>query len=83
MYMKINQQNKITIENYGVYCGRYNLEKNNMSQTLCQNDPECEWKKGNDHTGWCTNSMNHTNSNSQLLDEEFIPSHASWYNRIF
>jgi hypothetical protein len=45
------------IENYGVYCGRYNLDKG-TAQQYCLGDTECTWNNYTTQdgtlTGWCT-----------------------------
>lgn len=50
--------NKINIkENYGIYCGKYNTNKN-IAKKLCINDKNCLWKELLDQqgkkSGWCT-----------------------------
>jgi hypothetical protein len=47
---------KDNIENYGIYCGRYNTDKS-TAQRYCLYDNECKWNdyKAQDGTsaGWC------------------------------
>lgn len=43
------------IENYGIYCGRYNIQKSSIDD--CINDNECIWNEYTSRigtvTGWC------------------------------
>lgn len=45
-----------TKEHYGIYCGRYNINKSS-AQTNCNADSECAWNpytaKNGTVTGWC------------------------------
>jgi len=44
------------IENYGIYCGRYNLDTTN-AETNCKKDSECQWNDyitlNKTNKGWC------------------------------
>lgn len=49
---------KKSIENYGIYCGSYNLYKEKTAKKRCSNDPNCAWNSIKDpNTGlmnsWC------------------------------
>jgi hypothetical protein len=43
-------------EHFGIYCGRYNIDKAN-SQINCNADPECAWvpytSRDGKLSGWC------------------------------
>jgi hypothetical protein len=45
-----------TMENYGIYCGRYNINKS-TAQINCNADSECRWvpytSKNGVQAGWC------------------------------
>lgn len=58
----INMYLKKSIENFGIYCGSYNLNKN-TAQLYCTKDPECAWNSTKDpNTGlmnnWCSQNPN-------------------------
>ncbi len=51
-----------TKENFGIYCGSYNLNKA-TAQRYCSSDPECAWNSTKDpNTGlmnnWCSQNPN-------------------------
>ena len=60
-----------TIENYGIYCGRYNIDKIN-SQKNCTNDVECVWNnyisQEGKSAGWC--GQNPSRSGNGIIDVE-------------
>ena len=61
-------------ENYGVYCGRYNLNASS-AQKYCNADVECKWNMTIDpNTGlannWCSQNPNPSVNNSINLTSE-------------
>lgn len=55
----INFVMKKNIENYGIYCGRYNLNPP-FAEHACEEDPDCKWRSYTTRTGvidgWCDNA---------------------------
>ena len=56
MFYSINVLFNDNNENFGVYCGRYNINKA-TAQINCSADTECYWNPYTSHegivTGWC------------------------------
>ena len=50
------------IENYGVYCGYYNLQQTKNKQPQCVSDTNCKWITATTNNGksygWCTQISN-------------------------
>jgi hypothetical protein len=84
------------IENYGTYCGRYNLDRQ-TALTKCKGDNECKWNKysnkfknslgsisnDSDTNGWCgQNKFDHKilTLNSVMDDVNKVP---KFLNTIF
>jgi len=68
----LNKQLNTTIERYGVYCGRYNLNRK-TAEKLCSKDTECIWNnytsKDGVQTGWCgQNPKGDTTINSEDIE---------------
>jgi len=72
LFFIINMLLKENIENYGVYCGRYNL-KPLTAQVNCKKDSNCAWQsyttqKGKTD-GWCDNApSNYKPAGSNILN---------------
>jgi hypothetical protein len=56
IFICINKFLKKDIENYGIYCGRYNINPS-TAQYGCKNDHECNWNEYTSQSGtsagWC------------------------------
>ena len=56
LFLLFNMYFKKNIENYGVYCGTYNLNPS-TAQRNCSNDIECIWNNyttaNGKSAGWC------------------------------
>lgn len=56
IYILLNIFLKKNIENYGIYCGSYNLNRS-TAQQKCTTDIECIWNNYNtldgQASGWC------------------------------
>jgi hypothetical protein len=58
LFYFLNNFLKKNIENYGIYCGRYNIiTNNNIAKTKCTSDLECIWNnyiaRDGTSSGWC------------------------------
>jgi hypothetical protein len=53
MFFFLNYILKKKIENYGIYCGMYNVTTVSNPKSSCNNDTECSW---NNDLGYCTNN---------------------------
>lgn len=67
VFVFVNILLKRDIENFGIYCGRYNLDKDS-AEKKCKADDECEWiqrvnKNGVD-SSWCT--QNHAGAEEHI-----------------
>ena len=58
LFYLLNYLLKKNIENYGIFCGYYNLSGVSNNQTLCNSDINCEWHTKTNHNGrtigWCS-----------------------------
>jgi hypothetical protein len=59
LFFFINYLFKKNIENYGIYCGRYNLQPS-IAQSTCSEDSNCAWtpytSQNGKKYGWCDNA---------------------------
>jgi len=59
LFFGINMLLKKNIERYGIYCGRYNIDKSS-ARRRCKGDIECTWNEYTSRTGipagWCGQS---------------------------
>lgn len=72
VFYVVNMFLKRSVENFGIYCGRYNLNKS-TAKRYCQGDPECKWNSQKDpNTGlmneWCTQNPNGVSSTQKLSE---------------
>ena len=63
---------KRNTENYGVFCGRYNLHRRDAKKN-CIKDSNCKWSKFNDTTSgktvsWCSDNPSNATMASKLAD---------------
>ena len=74
---------KRNTENYGVFCGRYNLHRRDAKKN-CIKDSNCKWKKFNDTTSgktvsWCSDNPSNATMASKLaslksnIEEQLSP----------
>jgi hypothetical protein len=69
---------KKSMENFGIYCGSYNLNKN-TAQLNCTKDLECAWNSMKDpNTGlmnnWCSQNPNGVQqSQTKQIPNNYIP----------
>jgi hypothetical protein len=58
LFYLLNFLLKKNIENYGTYCGYYNMSGNNNNQALCNADVNCSWYNQTNPNGkiigWCS-----------------------------
>lgn len=62
IFYVLNMFLKRSVENFGIYCGSYNINKA-TAKRYCQGDVECAWiSKKDPNTGlmneWCTQNPN-------------------------
>ena len=60
IFLFVNFYMKKQIDNFGIYCGRYNLDSN-TAQSSCSADSNCQWKSYTDSStglvnNWCTDA---------------------------
>ena len=78
---------KKNIEKYGIYCGRYNLDKP-TAEKFCKGDNECLWNnyKARDGTpaGWCGQNPS-TLGNGVLAPTDVVPKNevVDFYKSVF
>jgi hypothetical protein len=63
---------KRNTENYGVFCGRYNLHRRDAKKN-CIKDSNCKWQKFNDPTSgktvsWCSDNPSNATMASKIAD---------------
>jgi hypothetical protein len=58
LFYLLNYLLKKNIENYGIYCGYYNMASNTNKQALCTADVNCAWYNQTNPNGkvisWCS-----------------------------
>ena len=69
LFILINFLLKKKKEKFGVYCGRYNLNKGDAEKN-CKGDDECNWFKNPEGTegGWCGQNPEGARENNKNKD---------------
>lgn len=65
LFFIMNMILKRNVENYGIFCGRYNFEPTKKAMKKCKKDFNCTWKSYTDTSSglinsWCTNTPSST-----------------------
>ena len=73
LFLFVNMYLKKQIDNFGIYCGRYNL-KGNSGKVSCLADSNCQWvtnidPSNNIETSWCTDAPPSSENDTPILSE--------------
>jgi hypothetical protein len=76
LFLFVNMYLKKQIDNFGVYCGRYNLNPT-TAKASCSIDSNCDWKTITDpsngiETSWCTDAPASSENDTPIYSEYIV-----------
>jgi hypothetical protein len=76
LFLFVNMYLKKQIDNFGIYCGRYNLNPSN-AKVLCSADSNCQWNTTTDPSNgisnsWCTDAPASSENDTPIYSEYIV-----------